>query len=29
MIQATIFKSNQIQVFRLPKAVAFPDNVKK
>lgn len=29
MTQATIFKSNQTQALRLPKAVAFPDNVKK
>ena len=29
MAQATIFKSNQTQALRLPKAVAFPDNVKK
>ena len=25
----TIFKSNQTQAVRLPKAVAFPDNVKE
>lgn len=29
MPQATIFKSNQSQAVRLPKAVAFPDDVKK
>ena len=29
MTQATLFKSNQTQAVRLPKAVAFPDDVKK
>ena len=29
MTQATIFKSNQTQAVRLPKAVAFPEDVKK
>ncbi|MDO4997898.1 MAG: type II toxin-antitoxin system VapB family antitoxin [Neisseria sp.] len=28
-MQAAIFKSNQSQAVRLPKAVAFPDDVKK
>lgn len=29
MAQATIFKTNKSQAVRLPKAVAFPDDVKK
>lgn len=29
MSQATVFKNNQSQTVRLPKAVAFPDAVKK
>ena len=29
MTQATLFKSNQTQAVRLPKAVAFPEDVKK
>lgn len=28
MTQETLFKSNQTQAVRLPKAVAFPDGVK-
>lgn len=28
MTKATVFKSNQAQAVRLPKAVAFPDGVK-
>lgn len=29
MPESTVFKSNKSQAIRLPKAVAFPDNVKK
>lgn len=29
MTQASLFKSNHSQAIRLPKAVAFPDDVKK
>ena len=29
MTQASLFKSNQTQAVRLPKAVAFPDHVKQ
>ena len=29
MVQATVFKSNTSQAVRLPKAVEFPDGVKK
>ncbi len=29
MTQTRIFKSNQSQAVRLPKAVAFPENVKE
>ena len=29
MKQSTVFKSNQTQAVRLPKAVALPDSVKK
>ena len=29
MIQTTVFKSNKSQAVRLPKAVAFPDDIKK
>jgi antitoxin VapB len=29
MIQSTVFKNNKTQAIRLPKAVAFPDHVKK
>lgn len=29
MVQTKIFKSNQSQAVRLPKAVAFPDTVKE
>lgn len=29
MPQAAVFKSNQSQAVRLPKAVAFPEDVKK
>lgn len=29
MTVATLFKSNQSQAVRLPKAVAFPEDVKK
>ena len=28
-IKATVFKSNRSQAVRLPKAVAFPDDVKE
>lgn len=28
MIQTKVFKSNQSQAVRLPKAVSFPENVK-
>jgi antitoxin VapB len=28
MIKTTVFKSNQTQAVRLPKAVAFPEGVK-
>lgn len=28
MIQTKVFKSNQTQAVRLPKAVSFPDSVK-
>ncbi len=28
MVQTKVFKSNQSQAVRLPKAVAFPDDVK-
>lgn len=29
MNQGSVFKSNRSQAVRLPKSVAFPDNVKK
>lgn len=29
MIQTKLFKSNQTQAVRLPKAVALPDNIKE
>ena len=29
MSQSTVFKTNKTQAVRLPKAVAFPDHVKK
>lgn len=29
MITASVFKTNQTQAVRLPKAVAFPDSVKQ
>jgi antitoxin VapB len=29
MTQSTLFKNNKTQAVRLPKALAFPDNVKK
>lgn len=29
MAQSTVFKSNKTQAIRLPKAVAFPEHVKK
>ncbi len=29
MTQSTIFKNNKTQAVRLPKAMAFPDSVKK
>jgi len=29
MIETKIFKSNQSQAVRLPKAVAFPENIKE
>lgn len=29
MTQSTVFKTNKTQAVRLPKALAFPDNVKK
>ncbi|MDK4688832.1 type II toxin-antitoxin system VapB family antitoxin [Kingella negevensis] len=29
MTQAAVFKNNQSQAVRLPKAVAFPDDVQK
>ena len=29
MVQTTVFKSNTSQAVRLPKAVEFPDGVKK
>jgi antitoxin VapB len=29
MTRSTVFKSNKTQAVRLPKAVAFPDHVKK
>ena len=29
MSRSTVFKSNKTQAVRLPKAVAFPENVKK
>lgn len=29
MSQGSVFKSNRSQAVRLPKSVAFPDNVKK
>lgn len=28
-VSSTIFKSNRLQAVRLPKELAFPDNVKK
>jgi len=29
MTQSTVFKNNKTQAIRLPKALAFPDHVKK
>ena len=29
MTQSTVFKTNKTQAVRLPKALAFPDSVKK
>jgi antitoxin VapB len=29
MTQSTVFKTNKTQAVRIPKAVAFPDHVKK
>ncbi len=29
MTQSTVFKNNKTQAVRLPKALAFPDHVKK
>jgi antitoxin VapB len=29
MSQSTVFKTNKTQAIRLPKAVAFPDHIKK
>ena len=29
MTQSTVFKNNKTQAVRLPKALAFPDSVKK
>ena len=29
MTQSTVFKTNKTQAVRLPKALAFPDHVKK
>jgi antitoxin VapB len=29
MAKSTVFKTNQTQAIRIPKAVAFPDHVKK
>ena len=29
MVETTLFKSNKTQAVRLPKGVAFPDNVKE
>jgi antitoxin VapB len=29
MTQSTIFKNNKTQAVRLPKALAFPDHIKK
>lgn len=29
MTQSTVFKTNKTQAVRIPKSIAFPDNVKK
>ena len=29
MVEGSVFKSNRSQAVRLPKSVAFPDNVRK